>query len=105
MSTVAKLRELFDAVTTTLTEAVKTKVVEIEVADGKTVSETILPQAAHVANALALLKMNNITADPETNAGLRDLNKALAARRRGSPQVNPKDLESMMDQHDKDFMQ
>lgn len=41
----------------------------------------VRPSPAVLGAAIAFLKNNNITADPEGNAALRDLNEKLAARR------------------------
>lgn len=40
------------------------------------------PSAAWGSVALAFLKHNNITADPETNAGLKELSETLKSRRK-----------------------
>lgn len=56
---------------------------EVERGD-KIVEVTIRPSPALLGAAVAFLKNNNITADPETNEALSDLSKKLAARRKGS---------------------
>jgi hypothetical protein len=43
--------------------------------------------SSDIQAAIAFLKNNNITADPETNSELADLNKALAARRKDRKQA------------------
>lgn len=52
---------------------------EVEDSDGKKVK--VRASAAEIAAAITLLKNNNITADPATNEGLSDLQKALENRR------------------------
>ena len=42
----------------------------------------VRPSPAVLGAAIAFLKNNNITADPETNEALRDLNSKLADRRK-----------------------
>lgn len=72
------LGELHQAVAVALQEQVVGYVDTSE--DGKEV--TIRPSPALLGAAIAFLKNNNITADPEENAALKDLGQALAARRK-----------------------
>lgn len=51
--------------------------------EGKVVSERkVRPSPAVLSAAIAFLKNNNITADVEDNAAMRQLSEALAARRK-----------------------
>lgn len=100
MSTTAKLRALFDAITDTLTEACKSQVIKDE--NGN--DQTMLPSAAHIANGIALLKNNNITADPETNEKLATLKSQLVARR-VKREIPKMDLDPFLDNEGKDLMQ
>jgi hypothetical protein len=48
----------------------------------------VRPSPAVLGAAIAFLKNNNVTADPSDNAALKELNEALAARRkRKTPQA------------------
>ena len=70
------LGELHAAVATALTEQVKGYlVVEDEV------EKEVKPSPALLGAAIAFLKNNNITADAEDNAALRELGESLKARR------------------------
>lgn len=100
MSTQAKLRALFDAITDTLTEACTVRMVPDE--SGNDVP--MLPSAAHIANGIALLKNNSITADPATNEKLQTLNQQLRARRE-KRDVPKMDLDPFVEQEGKDLMQ
>lgn len=73
------LGELHEAVATAFSEQVVGFVETDE--DGK--ERTVRPSPALLGAAVAFLKNNNITADPETNAALGELKDKLAARRKG----------------------
>ena len=73
------LGELHEAVATAFSEQVKGFVEADE--EGK--ERTVRPSPALLGAAVAFLKNNNITADPETNAALGELKDKLAARRKG----------------------
>ena len=51
--------------------------------DAEGQERTVRPSPALLGAAVAFLKNNNITADPETNAALGELKDKLAARRKG----------------------
>lgn len=53
----------------------------IGVIDAKDEAGVPLCTAAHLGAAIAFLKNNNITADPDTNKGLTDLRDALQRKR------------------------
>lgn len=80
-ATVARLADLHNLVTEALIEGVTTQEVEVEGPDGGTRKERIRPSAAVIAVALTHLKNNSITADPETNSRLRELEGKLQQRR------------------------
>lgn len=71
------LGALHEAVAGALTEQVKGYTV-IE----DTVEKVVKPSPALLGAAIAFLKNNNITADVEDNAAMRQLSEALAARRK-----------------------
>lgn len=72
------LGKLHEEVAKALTEQVVGYVEETD--DGKEL--TVRPSPALLGAAIAFLKNNNITADAEDNAELRELGVALAARRK-----------------------
>lgn len=72
-----KLGDLHAKVANALTEQVD-GYIETD-SEGK--ERTVRPSPALLGAAIAFLKNNNITADAEENSELRDLSKALAARR------------------------
>lgn len=76
-ATVARLCDLHNLITEALIEGCSAQ--EIEVEEGKKVRQ--LPSAAILAVGLAHLKNNSITADPETNNKLRELQDKLQQRR------------------------
>lgn len=80
-ATVARLADLHNLVTEALIEGVTTQEIEVEGPDGKPRTEKVRPSAAVIAVALTHLKNNSITADPETNSRLRDLEAKLQDRR------------------------
>ena len=75
----AKLGDLHGAVAELLTDAIQNGVVVGVGEDGSPIRATA--PAAYVVAALAMLKNNNITADPGNNAALSGLEQALAAKR------------------------
>ena len=75
----AKLGELHGAVADLLTETIRNGVVVGVSEAGQPIRATA--PAAYVVAALAMLKNNNITADPGANTALSGLEQALAAKR------------------------
>lgn len=73
----SKLGNLHEKVADALTEQVMGY--EEETEEG---TKLIKPSPALLSAAIAFLKNNNITADAEENAALRDLSTALQARRK-----------------------
>jgi hypothetical protein len=73
----AELSRLHGALARGLTDII-TDGVEVPTKEG---SVKVTAPAAYFGVAVALLKNNNITADPEKNEELRDLNEKLQARR------------------------
>ena len=73
------LADLHGAVAAALTNVIENGVVVAVKEDGTAVVSTA--PAAYFAAALAMLKNNNVTADPGLNKGLSDLRKKLAERR------------------------
>lgn len=73
----SKLGALHEAVADALTEQVKGY--EEETEEG---TKLVRPSPALLGAAIAFLKNNNITADAEDNAALRDLSQALQAKRK-----------------------
>lgn len=71
------LGELHEAVAKALSEQVEGYTEQTD--DGE---RLVRPSPAVLGAAIAFLKNNNITADPETNEALRDLNTKLADRRK-----------------------
>lgn len=82
------LGDLHKHVAQAFTEQVVGYTEEVERGD-KLVTVTVRPSPALLGAAVAFLKNNNVTADPETNASLSKLKDTLAARRKGhvSPAV------------------
>jgi len=80
-ATIARLADLHNLVTEALIDGVTTQEVEVEGPDGGTRVERVRPSAAIIAVALTHLKNNNISADPETNNRLRELEGKLQQRR------------------------
>jgi hypothetical protein len=77
-----KLGDLHEAVAEALAEQVKGYEEPVLNAEGEAVGTKIVrPGPALLGAAISFLKNNNITADPEENEKLRDLSKALQARR------------------------
>lgn len=77
-ATEAELSALHGALARGLTEIIKDGV-DVPLKGGDVVK--VAAPAAYFGVAVALLKNNNITADPEKNEELRDLNDKLQARR------------------------
>ena len=75
-ATVADLGNLLGLLTEELTQRIKGRVVE----DPELGEKTVYASSADLMAALALLKQNAITVDPETSAELQELQAALAAR-------------------------
>lgn len=75
----AELSELHGALARGLTDIIKDGV-EVPTKEG---SARVTAPAAYFGAAVALLKNNNITADPSKNEELDALTKALQARRQG----------------------
>lgn len=78
------LNELHNAVANVLTHKMSVREVERVVKiDGEeqVVKETVEPTAAELAAAIAFLKNNNITAVPEEDSALAELQKQVAAAR------------------------
>ena len=73
-----KLGELHEKVAEALTE----QVVGYVETDEKGIERTVRPSPALLGAAIAFLKNNNITADPEQNEALRELSSKLADRRK-----------------------
>lgn len=76
------LGTLHEAVADALTEQVKGYVTQEVTAAGDVVDIPVKPSPALLGAAIAFLKNNNITADVEDNAAMRQLSEALAARRK-----------------------
>lgn len=77
-----KLGELHEAVADALSEQVKGYTKKELGADGEPFEVEVKASPALLSAAIAFLKNNNITADAEDNAALRELNNALQARRK-----------------------
>jgi hypothetical protein len=77
-----KLGDLHEAVADALSEQVKGYTKTEVTAAGEEVQVEVKASPALLSAAIAFLKNNNITADAEDNAALRDLNQALQARRK-----------------------
>ncbi len=75
----AELSELHGTIARELTKVIKDGV-ELPTKDGEGTTRMTAP-AAYFGVAVALLKNNNITADPEKNEELKELNEKLQARR------------------------
>lgn len=73
----AELSKLHGELARGLTDIIKDGI-EVPTKEG---SVKVTAPAAYFGVAVALLKNNNITADPEKNEELRDLNEKLQARR------------------------
>ena len=58
-------------------------------ADGNQVMRTVYPTAAELSAANAFLKQNNITAAPQEDDGLAELQKQLAQQRKRRAPVMP----------------
>lgn len=71
------LGELHEAITIEFTE----QVIGYVEKDAEGVERKVRPSPALLGAAVTFLKNNNITADPEKNKALADLNEKLAARR------------------------
>lgn len=101
-ATEAKLGDLHGAVTDLLTEVIRNGKTIGTDESGEPIKATA--PAAYVVAALALLKNNNITADPSTNEGLRTLQEQLAARRKtGKSSLGADALQEAMGQLDRDL--
>jgi hypothetical protein len=72
------LGELHAAVANVLTDTLENGAV---VMDNEGEARRITPPAAYIGAAIAFLKNNNITADPSSNEGLKNLEERLKARR------------------------
>lgn len=77
-----KLGDLHEAVADALSEQVKGYTKVELTAEGERVETEVKASPALLSAAIAFLKNNNITADAEDNAALRELNSALQARRK-----------------------
>lgn len=77
-----KLGTLHEAVADALTEQVQGYITTELKADGEPIEIVVKPSPALLSAAIAFLKNNNITADAEDNAELRDLSAALKARQK-----------------------
>jgi len=88
------LGELHEAVAEAFSEQVKGYVEEVVEGD-KVIERTVRPSPALLGAAVAFLKNNNITADPETNEALKGLSEKLAARRKGK--ISPAALDAAAD--------
>lgn len=75
-ATVADLGNLLGLLTQELTQRIKGRMVEDEALGER----MVYASSADLMAALALLKQNAITVDPETSAELLELQEALAAR-------------------------
>lgn len=83
-----KLGDLHEAVADALTEQVKGYTHTELNREGDEVEIEVKASPALLSAAIAFLKNNNITADVEDNAAMRQLSEALAARRKKKiPQV------------------
>ena len=80
-ATESELGELHGAVARALTEVIENGIVVGTTGEDNTPIKAPAP-AAYLVAALAMLKQNNITADPSTNKGLADLSARLAAKRK-----------------------
>ena len=76
-----KLGALHEYVAEALSEQVQGYDEETTGAEGEITVKRIRPGAAVLGAAIAFLKNNNVTADPEDNLALRDLSEKLKARR------------------------
>jgi hypothetical protein len=76
------LGDLHKAVAMALTEQVAGLKVQELNAEGEPVEVLVRPSPAVLSAAIAFLKNNNITADAEDNAALRELGLALKARQK-----------------------
>lgn len=97
-ATETELAELHSTLTRTLTQAVKPQ--EIIQEDGRI--DVIMPAAAYLTAAIMHLKNNNITADPETNSDLAELNKTLAERRKRK-KLSLSDMSEVVDALERDL--
>jgi hypothetical protein len=70
----AALGDLHAAVAVALTDAITPR--------NDSEGNPVVPAAAILAAAITFLKNNSITADPETNEGLQEVSRQLAARRK-----------------------
>lgn len=93
-ATEAKLGELHGAIAEGLTDVIQNGVTMGIGEDGQPIKATASP--AFFAAGIAFLKNNNITADPGTNEGLKNLQGKLAQKRKDSKtQLNATDLKTL----------
>lgn len=90
------LGDLHEKVAAAFAEQVEGYTEEVERGD-KVVEVKVRPSPALLGAAVAFLKNNNITADPETNAALSQLSEKLAARRKGK--ISSASLDAAADEY------
>lgn len=92
----AALGELHGAIAEGLTDVIRNGTVLDVKEDGTEVRTTASP--AFFAAGIAFLKNNNITADPNTNEGLKGLTDQLANKRKASKaRLNANDLQALQE--------
>ena len=91
-ATVADLSDLLGQVVRELKTRIEGRQVTEFTPEGEEMTKTVYASSADLMAAMALLKQNSITVDPETSAELKELQEALAARAaRRRPEPDPLD--------------
>ena len=81
-ATVADLSDLLGQVARELKQRIEGRQVTEFTPEGEELTKTVYASSADLMAALALLKQNSITVDPETSSELKDVQAALEARQR-----------------------
>ena len=81
-ATVADLSDLLGQVARELKTRIEGRQVTEFTPEGEELTKTVYASSADLMAALALLKQNSITVDPETSSELKDVQAALEARQR-----------------------